>query len=253
MQQKGILRMISYIRGELAEVLEDSIIVESSGIGFQIRVPVSVLEEMPEEGSEVKIYTYFNVREDAMQLFGFLDREDLRIFEMLLGVNGIGPKGAIGILSAISGEDLQFAVLADDAKTISKAPGIGLKTAQKLILELKDKMKLEDAFAIKARRIARRKENETASTEEKVSFEGGGSSNQNGKENTKKKASREALKKSSERKKAPSGAEARNEAVLALTALGYSGTEALKAVRQVDGTEQMTTEQIMKEALKKLL
>ena len=237
--------MISYIRGELAEIWDDSIIVESGGVGFQIRVPVSVLEEMPEEGSEVKIYTYFNVREDAMQLFGFLDREDLRIFEMLLGVSGIGPKGAIGILSAISGEDLQFAVLADDARTISRAPGIGLKTAQKLILELKDKMKLEDALAIKARRVSRRKEN--------TSLENSDSSNQNGKEDIKKKAARESLKKSSEKKKAPSGAEAKNEAVLALTALGYSGAESLKAVRQVDGADQMTTEQIMKEALKKLL
>lgn len=237
--------MISYIRGELAEIWDDSIIVESGGIGFQIRVPVSVLEEMPEEGSEVKIYTYFNVREDAMQLFGFLDREDLRIFEMLLGVSGIGPKGAIGILSAISGEDLQFAVLADDAKTISRAPGIGLKTAQKLILELKDKMKLEDALAIKARRVSRRKEN--------TSLENSDSSDQNGKEDIKKKAARESLKKSSEKKKAPSGAEAKNEAVLALTALGYSGAESLKAVRQVDEADQMTTEQIMKEALKKLL
>lgn len=245
--------MISYIRGELAEILDDSIIVESGGIGFQIRVPVSVLEEMPEEGSEVKIYTYFNVREDAMQLFGFLDREDLRIFEMLLGVNGIGPKGAIGILSAISGEDLQFAVLADDAKTISRAPGIGLKTAQKLILELKDKMKLEDAFAVKAKRVSRMKEKEKSSQEEKADLESSSSSDQNGKENTKKKAARESLKKSSEKKKAPSGAEAKNEAVLALTALGYSGAESLKAVRQVDGADQMTTEQIMKEALKKLL
>ena len=81
-----------------------------------------------------------------MQLFGFLSKDDLQMFRLLLGVNGIGPKAALGVLAGLTADELRFAVLSDDAKTISKAPGIGKKTAQKLILELKDKLKLEDAF-----------------------------------------------------------------------------------------------------------
>ena len=105
-----------------------------------------MLDFLPSMGNTVKIYTFLNVREDAMQLFGFLTHDDLDIFKMLITVNGIGPKGALGILSVLSTDDLRFAVLSGDDKTISKAPGIGKKTAQKLILELKDKMKLEDVF-----------------------------------------------------------------------------------------------------------
>lgn len=138
--------MISYICGELAHIGQDSIIVDNGGIGYRIFIPVSMLDFLPSMGNTVKIYTFLNVREDAMQLFGFLTHDDLDIFKMLITVNGIGPKGALGILSVLSTDDLRFAVLSGDDKTISKAPGIGKKTAQKLILELKDKMKLEDVF-----------------------------------------------------------------------------------------------------------
>ncbi|MGN0408159.1 MAG: Holliday junction branch migration protein RuvA [Bacteroides sp.] len=142
--------MISYIKGELTEVFDNSIVVEnSSGIGMNIIVPGSVLERMPVIGSEVKIYTYLHVKEDALTLYGFLNRDDLSVFRLLITVNGIGPKGAIGILSTITPDDLRFAVLSDDVKAICAAPGIGAKTAQKLIIELKDKLKLEDAFEMK--------------------------------------------------------------------------------------------------------
>lgn len=142
--------MISYIKGELTEVFDNSIVVESSsGIGMNIMVPGSVLERMPVIGSEVKIYTYLHVKEDALTLYGFLNRDDLSVFRLLITVNGIGPKGAIGILSTITPDDLRFAVLSDDVKAICAAPGIGAKTAQKLIIELKDKLKLEDAFEMK--------------------------------------------------------------------------------------------------------
>lgn len=135
--------MVSYIKGELAEVFEDTIVIENSGIGYNIRVPASIFDKMPSVGESIKVYTYLYVREDAINLFGFLTRQDLDIFKLLLNVNGIGPKGALGILSTISPDDLRFAVLSDDVKTISKAPGIGTKTAQKLIIELKDKLKFE--------------------------------------------------------------------------------------------------------------
>ena len=101
---------------------------------------------LPPVGKEVKIYTYLNVKEDAMQLFGFLTRDDLYVFKLLIGVSGIGPKGGQSILSVLSPDDLRFAVLSGDVKAISSAPGVGKKTAEKLIVELKDKLKLEDAL-----------------------------------------------------------------------------------------------------------
>lgn len=142
--------MISYIKGELTEVSETSIVVEtSSGIGMNIIVPQTVIDKMPPCGSMVKIHTYLNVKEDSMTLYGFINREDVDIFTLLITVNGIGPKGALAILSTITPDDLRFAVLSDDVKAISRAPGIGAKTAQRMIIELKDKLKLEDAFEIR--------------------------------------------------------------------------------------------------------
>lgn len=142
--------MYSYIKGELVEILEDSIVVENHGIGYNIRIPGSILDSLEGIGQSVKIYTYTYVREDAMLLYGFLTRDDLNVFKLLLGVSGIGPKGALAILSVMTPDDLRFAVLSEDDKTIAKAPGIGKKSAQRLIIELKDKMSLEDAFALKS-------------------------------------------------------------------------------------------------------
>ncbi len=138
--------MISYIKGKLTEVEDGIIVVENNGIGFNIHVPATVISSFSSIGDEVKVYTYLQIREDAHSLFGFLSRDDLNIFKMLINVNGIGPKGALAILSTISPDDLRLAILSDDAKLISTAPGIGSKTAQKLILELKDKIKLEETF-----------------------------------------------------------------------------------------------------------
>lgn len=136
--------MISYVRGQLVEIEEDVIVVEAGCIGYNIHVPLSLLEELPHIGSEVLIYTYFQVREDAMNLYGFLSRQDLAMFRKLLGVNGIGPKGALGILSAMRPDDLRLAIISGDAKAISRAPGIGAKTAQRVILDLKDRIHMED-------------------------------------------------------------------------------------------------------------
>lgn len=141
--------MYSYIKGTLEEVTEGQIVVDNHGIGYQIQAPANLIDYLPSKGEEVKIYTYLHVKEDAMSLFGFLTKDDLKIFQLLLGVNGIGPKGALGILSALSTDELRFAVLAGDAKAIAKAPGIGAKTAQRIILELKDKLNLEDVLEYK--------------------------------------------------------------------------------------------------------
>lgn len=136
--------MISYVRGPLVEIEEDVVVVEAAGMGYNIHVPLSVLEELPRIGAEVRIYTYLQVREDAMSLYGFLNRQDLSMFKQLIGVNGIGPKAALGILSVLRPDDLRMAILSGDAKAISRAPGVGAKTAQRVILDLKDKVNLED-------------------------------------------------------------------------------------------------------------
>ena len=138
--------MISVIRGELAAVEEDKAVIDVGGVGYGVFMSGQALSLLPPAGNEVKVYTYLNVKEDAMQLFGFLTREDLEIFRLVIGVSGIGPKGGLNILSCLSPDELRFAVLSGDAKAISAAPGIGKKTAEKLILELKDKMKIEDVL-----------------------------------------------------------------------------------------------------------
>lgn len=156
--------MISYIRGELAAVQEQKAIVEAGGIGYGIYMSQQTLSMLPAVGEEVKIHTYLNVREDAMQLYGFLTGEDLQVFRLLIGVSGIGPKAALNILSCLSPDELRFAVLAGDVKTISSAPGIGKKTAEKLILELKDKMSIEDVLEQAAHGSEQSKEIEATDT-----------------------------------------------------------------------------------------
>ncbi|MCU6695958.1 Holliday junction branch migration protein RuvA [Laedolimicola ammoniilytica] len=204
--------MIAYIKGALAytEPEEGVAVLESGGIGYRILLSGRDLDLLPPVGEELRLYTHLQVREDAFVLFGFFTKEDRKLFQQLLGVNGIGPKAALGVLTALSADDLRFAVLADDAKAIAKAPGIGIKTAQKLILELKDKLSLEEAFEARL-------------------------------ENQQTKAAAGA---------ASDLSEARNEAVEALTALGYSASESLKAVRKVEAADGMSVEDILKAALK---
>lgn len=147
--------MIAYIKGKLEEVRPASVVVETAGTGYEINVPGSTADELQGQlHEEVKVHTYLQVREDGVALFGFSTRDALEVFKLLITVSGIGPKGALGILSAMSTDDLRFAVLAGDTKAISKCPGIGAKTAGKLILELKDKFKLEDAFEEKWEKTA---------------------------------------------------------------------------------------------------
>jgi holliday junction DNA helicase RuvA len=201
--------MIGYLKGELAEIKENYVVLEVGNIGYEVYLPSASIMELPTRGSTAKLYTYLHVREDAISLYGFLTKDDLDMFKLLITVNGIGPKGALGILSAISADDIRFAVLAEDVKAISKAPGIGNKTASKLILELKDKFKLETAF-----------EQRLINQEEKR----GGSSIFGKKE----------------------------EAIQALTVLGYSSGDALKIVNQIELTEAMTSEEILKLCLKQM-
>ena len=138
--------MISYIRGELIAIEEEKVIVDVNGVGFGIFMPGQAMNMLPTIGEEVKLHTYMNVREDAIQLFGFLTRDDLNVFKLVIGVSGIGPKGGLSILSHLSPDDLRFAVMSHDVKAISGAPGFGKKTAEKLIIELKDKLSIEDVL-----------------------------------------------------------------------------------------------------------
>ena len=203
--------MISFIRGLVADTTENAVILENNGIGYEIFMTGSAIEQAVRKEGQVKIHTYFQVREDAMQLYGFLSKDDLEMFRLLLNVNGIGPKAALGVLAGLTADELRFAVLSDDIKTISKAPGIGKKTAQKLILELKDKLKLEDAFE---KKLAH--EQEAASVSGFLIHDG------------------------------------RQEAAEALIALGYSSTDAMKAVRKVTDVSPDDVEALLKAALKQL-
>lgn len=201
--------MIAYVKGTVEEVAQDQIVLENHGIGYGIMVPANVSEQVNVGEQNRKIYTYLHVREDAMQLYGFLSKSDLEMFKLLITVSGIGPKGALGVLSVLSANDLKFAILAGDVKTICSAPGIGKKTAEKTILELKDKVTVEDAFE---ERIAQTTDSD--------------------------KSSADGVKK---------------DAIDALVALGYSQTEALKAINQIEILPDMDAEQILKLGLKKLI
>ena len=136
--------MIGYIKGLLDSKGEDRVWVENSGIGFEIFVPGSVMDELPHTGEEIKLYTYLHVREDIMQLYGFLTADTCELFKLLLTASGVGPKGALGILTVMDADTLRFALLAGDAKAIAKAPGVGKKTAEKVVLELRDKIDQSD-------------------------------------------------------------------------------------------------------------
>ena len=174
--------MIAYIKGTVEEILEDRVILETGNMGYNIFMPMGAVEHLLHKGQEIKIHTYLNVKEEALQLFGFLTRDDLNT----------------------------FAVLADDVKTISRAPGIGKKTAQKLILELKDKFNIQEALEMKAEHVQMPGTGETDLTDMK------------------------------------------KEAVEALTALGYSGADALRAVKKVELTPDMSVEILLKLALKNM-
>lgn len=203
--------MYAYLKGTLEEITEDAVVVEVGNIGYNVRVSATTVDLLPGIGSEVKIYTYTMVREDAFVLYGFLTRDDLEIFKKLITVNGIGPKGGLAILSVMSADALRFAIMAGDAKSIAKAPGVGSKTAERVILDLRDKISLEDTL--------RGPDGPTAA----VSMAAGGSGTDN---------------------------EMKREAIEALVALGYSASDAANAVKKVAVEEDSTVEEILKAALK---
>ena len=198
--------MIGYIKGAVEGISADYILLECHDIGYQIYTSGMALARIPMH-QEMKIYTYLHVREDGVTLFGFPTTEELNTFKLLIGVSGIGPKVALAVLSALTVQELALAVMAGDTKTITKANGIGAKGAARLIMELKDKMQVEDAFAT----------TEIPDTTDIAT-------------------SQDSIQ----------------DTVMALVSLGYSDTEALKAIKQVPGADMMDSEQLLKAALKKI-
>lgn len=204
--------MIASVKGKLEGVTTESVIIDVNGLGVEAIVPTTVINLLPKIDENIKLHTYLHVREDAMQLYGFLEKEDLDFFKLLITVNGIGPKAAIAILSSMPTDILTFAILSEDTKTIQKAQGIGAKTAKKLVLELKDKVG-----------IIKTPKNTGSAIYDNASLTIGINS------------------------------EIKDEAVQVLTALGYSQTEAVKAISTVDMYEEMTSEELVKLALKNLM
>lgn len=138
--------MIAYVNGIVEDITEDNAVLDVGGIGYNIKISTDTASRLPGIGEPVKLYTYTNVKEDSFQLFGFLSRNDLEIFKKCITVNGIGPKGALAILSVLDADSLRFAIMSGDVKAISKAPGIGTRIAERLILELKDKIQIDDTL-----------------------------------------------------------------------------------------------------------
>ena len=204
--------MIASVKGKLEGVTAESVIIDVNGLGVEAIVPTTVINRLPKIDDNVRLYTYLHVREDAMQLYGFLEKEDLDFFKLLITVNGIGPKAAIAILSSMPTDILTFAIISEDTKTIEKAQGIGSKTAKKLVLELKDKVGI----------IKIPKNTGSENYDNNVLTIGINS-------------------------------EIKDEAVQVLTALGYSQTEAVKAISTIEISEKMTSEELVKLALKNLM
>jgi Holliday junction DNA helicase RuvA len=136
--------VIAFIKGIIEEVGEDYIIIDNNGVGYLISMPINEIEKVKNKREMVKIFTYQYVREDQIGLYGFLDKEALNMFKMLINVSGVGPKAALSMLSSISPSNMILAIISSDEKTLCKAQGVGKKLAQRIILELKDKFKNYD-------------------------------------------------------------------------------------------------------------
>ena len=198
--------MIAFIKGILADSGEESAVIECGGIGYEIMMPGSNLGRLPAIGEPVKIYKYTYVREDAIGLFGFLEKQDLEAFKMVITVSGIGPKAGMGILSVLPSDQLYMAILSEDVKAITGAPGVGPKTAKRLIMELKDKIDLLGMV----------------NPDPKVAV---------------KSVEDDDVK----------------EAILALTALGYSQSEAVNAIRKIGDTAGLSSGDLLRQALRNML
>ena len=201
--------MFSYIKGKIEDIDIDYIVVDNSGIGFKIMTSANVISKVSLHEDRT-VYTYMNVREDDISLYGFLSKDEIYVFKLLIGVSGIGPKAGLAIMSALTVDEIRMAIIAGDHKAIAKANGVGPKIAQRVVVELKDKFKLEDVFG----------------TDEESS----GDLSDN------------------------TGDDIISDAVLALNALGYSESEALRVVKKTAvGNTYSTVEELIKASLKNIM
>lgn len=159
--------MLAHLKGTVEAIYDDRVVIDVNGMGYNVFMPYTSIEALPSINSEVKIYTYLSVREDAMWLYGFNTRDDLDLYKLLITVNGVGPKAALQLMSFLNSDDLKFAILSSDSKTISKAPGVGPKTAQRIIIDLKDKIDLLETYESKMTNVAQ-SENLSSSMAEAV-------------------------------------------------------------------------------------
>lgn len=224
--------MIAFLKGTVAAVYDGAAEIDVNGVGYEVRIAGDTVQRLASAGrdEEIKIYTYTYLREDQIALYGFLSREDLELFKLLITVSGIGPKGALALLSVGTADDLRFAIMTGDAKMIARAPGVGKKTAERLILDLRDKVAgLYDA-GMPA--IAAGEAGAAGGIGAADYIPSAGA--------------------------AAGTDDAAREAIEALTALGYSRAEASKAVRACkenaakNGTDPGDTESILKAALRYL-
>ncbi len=140
--------MYSYIKGVLTKKQNEYIVIETGGIGYKISTALTTIQAAGDLGNELTVFTHLHVREDAMSLFGFITQEELNMFELLISVSGVGPKAAISLISSLPPSKFGISVITNDYKTLTKAQGIGGKTAQRIVLELKDKIKKEQISAL---------------------------------------------------------------------------------------------------------
>jgi len=132
--------VISSVEGALSEVLADSVVLTSGGLGFRVFVPVTVLSRLPRRGETVRLHTHLHVKEDALTLYGFVNAAERDMFTTLLSVSGVGPRAALNVLSVVGPEELQRTVAFEDVDSLTRIPGIGPKTARRLLMELKDRL-----------------------------------------------------------------------------------------------------------------
>ena len=145
--------MISFLNGVIAAKNENGAIIDVGGVGFSVSMPTSDIAKMGATGESVKVHTHFHMSENGVQLFGFLTNEEIDYFNKLISISGIGPKAALAVLGTLSVQDLAYAIIAEDVKAITRAPGVGPKAAQRIILELKGKIDTQDAVAIPSQSV----------------------------------------------------------------------------------------------------
>ncbi len=203
--------MIGYLKGKVTDLEDNAVVVEVNNIGYNVFVPAGFRESLCLSDEEIKIYTYTQVKEDAFSLFGFRSKDELKLFRQLLTVNGIGPKGALGLLSAMTANEIRYAIYIKDAKAIAKAPGIGARTAERVILDLSGKITLQDVVHEK-----------------------------------------EEMKEQAMTIQDPEAGKLRKAVTEALVSLGFSATDAGRAVTSAISSGETAEEKVLKAALRLL-